>query len=170
MPTRTYTFAHARAPHHSHREEGGRAHERQQAHKSHQSVMVHEVITLLEPHDGEVVVDATFGTGGHSRALQAAAHIQLIAIDADPRLPEVIEGNFADLSHVLKKSGVQEVNKVLFDLGWNREQLLGKGFSLLVDEPLNMSYGTKPASGFTARDIVNEWDEKVLADVLYGYG
>jgi 16S rRNA (cytosine1402-N4)-methyltransferase len=133
--------------------------------------MVREVVELLAPQKGEVVVDATFGTGGHSRALQKAAHLRLIAIDADPRAEGVIEANFADLQGVLRKEGIKKIDKALFDLGWNSEQLSsGRGFSFLVDEPLNMSYGKRPASGFTAREIVNTWDEKVLADVLYGYG
>jgi 16S rRNA (cytosine1402-N4)-methyltransferase len=107
--------------------------------------------------------------------------VTLIAIDADPaavlatqkRLPHarVIEGNFGDLGHILKKEKIETVDKVLFDLGWNMTQLTaGRGFSFLTDEPLNMSYGTNPASGFTAAEIVNTWSEKVLADVFFGYG
>ncbi len=46
----------------------------------------------------------------------------------------------------------------------------GRGFSFMHDEPLLMSYGDAPASGFTAREIVNTWDEGVIADALYGYG
>jgi 16S rRNA (cytosine1402-N4)-methyltransferase len=84
---------------------------------------------------------------------------------------EVVEANFKDLRKVLKHAGLDTLDKAIFDLGWNREQLAaGKGFSFLVDEPLNMSYGAKPASGFTASEIVNEWKEEVIADVLYGYG
>ena len=132
-------------------------------------VMVREAVEALALKDGDVVLDATYGAGGHSKALRAAANIKLIGIDADPRAEEVIEGNFADLKALLQKAGVSRVDKVLFDLGWNIEQLSGKGFSFLVDEPLVMSYGAKPASGFTAREIVNGWKEEVLADVLYGY-
>ena len=84
---------------------------------------------------------------------------------------EVVEANFKDLAKVLKHAGIKTINKALFDLGWNKEQLAaGKGFSFLINEPLNMSYGIKPASGFTAAEIVNEWKEETLADVLYGYG
>jgi 16S rRNA (cytosine1402-N4)-methyltransferase len=57
-------------------------------------------------------------------------------------------------------------------LGWNKEQLASGQRVLLLahDEPLNMSYGEKPASGFTAAEILNTWEEKVIADVLFGYG
>lgn len=149
------------------REEGGSVRDQKEVHAS---VMVREVLTALQPKDGEVVVDATFGIGGHSRALNAAAKIKLIALDADSSTG-VIEANFADLEKVLKKLGIQKVDKVLFDLGWNATQLQsGRGFSFLRDEPLLMSYGKKPASHFTAADILNEWKEDTLADVFFGYG
>lgn len=141
----------------------------------HTSVMVEEVLEYLAPKAGEVVVDATYGQGGHARALQKTADIRLIALDADPRAGEgeadVIEANFGDLEAVLKKLGVQKIDKALFDLGWSSPQLAsGRGFSFLRDEPLSMSYGTKPASGFHAAEILNTWEEPALADVLYGYG
>ncbi|MDE1924776.1 MAG: 16S rRNA (cytosine(1402)-N(4))-methyltransferase RsmH [Patescibacteria group bacterium] len=164
----TSALASDRASRRSHREEGDGAHDQKPAHKS---VMIKEVLAALAVKDGDVVVDATYGVGGHSKALKTAAKIKLIAIDADPRDKDVIKGNFADLENLLAKAGIQKIDKILFDLGWNLEQLgAGKGFSFLADEPLNMSYGTKPASGFTAQEILNTWDEKVLADVFFGYG
>ena len=174
MPLMTFASRPVRGSHHSSREESGEAREQTSAHTS---VMVQEVLRLLAPRDGEAVLDATYGLGGHSRALERAARVRLVAIDADPRLPaqagesRVIVGNFASLDAILKKLGITKIDKALFDLGWNRAQLeAGKGFSFLVDEPLNMSYGAAPLSGFTARDIVNTWSEKALADVFYGYG
>ncbi len=160
----------------SHREESGDAREQKPVwvKKSHVSVMTAEVLAALAVKDGEVVVDATYGQGGHSAALQKAAKIKLIALDADPAagsLPagrQVIEANFGDLGKVL---GAQTADKILFDLGWNRGQLsAGRGFSFMHDEPLNMSYSQKPRSGFTAAEALNEWSEKTLADVLFGYG
>jgi 16S rRNA (cytosine1402-N4)-methyltransferase len=83
----------------------------------------------------------------------------------------VVEANFRDIARVLKREKISSIDKALFDLGWNATQLLsGKGFSFMHDEPLNMSYGAKPASGFTAAQILNNWSEKVLADVFFGYG
>lgn len=152
----------------SRREEGGDAREHGQAHVP---VMLKESLAALAPKTGDVVVDATYGRGGHSKALKAAARITLIAIDADPAAGKgVIEGNFADLGAILKKEKIKEVDKVLFDLGWNSAQLAGKGFSFMHDEPLHMSYGAEPRSGFTAAEILNEWSEKALADALFGYG
>ncbi len=148
--------------------------------------MPEESINYLDPKDGETIVDATAGEGGHSyRLLKRYPHIKVIALDADPRAvatasarlaefgdrAQVVQSNFSEIEHALKKLRVEKVDKVLFDLGWNSGQLAsGRGFSFLHDEPLNMSYGDTPASGFTAAEIVNEWDESTLADVFYGYG
>ncbi len=134
--------------------------------------MTTEVLRALEPKKGEVVVDATYGAGGHSRALAAAAKIKLIAIDADPAAGTgIIEANFGDLKEVLAAQRIKTIDKALFDLGWNRGQLAsGRGFSFMHDEPLNMSYGTAPRSGFTAAEALNTWSESTLADVFFGYG
>ncbi len=133
--------------------------------------MVDEAIDALALVKGDVVVDATFGKGGHSAAIKKAAKVKLITIDADPASKADIVGNFADIKDLLAKEGVEEVDKVLFDLGWNKTQLgSGRGFSFMHDEPLNMSYGETPRSGFTASEVLNTWSEKVLADALFGYG
>lgn len=169
----------ARASHRSTREEGAAARERK---SEHVSVLLRESLEALALRDGDVVIDATAGMGGHSEALVATRGIKLISFDADRAAVEaagtrlgkkaaVLEANFADMEKVLGRAGVRQVNKVLFDLGWNMTQLAdGKGFSFLCDEPLVMSFGNEPRSGFTAAEILNTWDEKVLADVLYGYG
>ncbi len=177
------------------REEGASSRERKsEAHVSHPgkrehvSVLLREAVDLLDLHEGDVVVDATAGSGGHSEAILKAAHVSLIAVDADQdavvrtreRLEklgerakevQVVEGNFGDLDAILKHHHGKEVSKVLFDLGWNMEQLsAGRGFSFAHDEPLDMRYGEKAASGFTAAEILNMWEEKAIADALFGYG
>jgi 16S rRNA (cytosine1402-N4)-methyltransferase len=182
---KSLTLTSVRAEQRLRREEDADVRERKPGPTKHQSVMVEEAIKLLDLHDGEVVVDGTFGMGGHSEAILAEAKVRLLALDADTdsialakeRLGkkaeriEISNANFRDLAHVLKKGGVEKIDKCLLDLGWNRSQLaMGRGFSFLHDEPLNMSYGKKPASGFTAAEILNTWEEKVIADVLFGYG
>lgn len=168
MLTMTRTLRPARTSYRSHREEGGKAHEQV---LEHVSVMVSEAIDALALVKGDVVVDATFGKGGHSAAIKKAAKVKLITIDADPASKAHIVGNFADIKSLLSKEGVKEVDKVLFDLGWNKTQLgSGRGFSFMHDEPLTMSYGEAPRSGFTAAEVLNNWSEKTLADVLFGYG
>ena len=147
--------------------------------------MLDEVLTSLDVQKTDLVLDATAGQGGHSFAiLSSMPGSEVLALDADPeavalaqkRLSKfkkralVVLSNFEHVEKVLHKQGVKEINKALFDLGWNSGQLAsGRGFSFGHDEPLNMSYGPEPVSGFNAREIVNEWDEKTLADVFYGY-
>ncbi|MDE2071645.1 MAG: 16S rRNA (cytosine(1402)-N(4))-methyltransferase RsmH [Patescibacteria group bacterium] len=162
-----------RAQGRSRREESGRAHEQESVHVP---VMVHEVIDALALQKGQLVLDATYGQGGHSVALKKAARIKLIGLDADPAMvgrakSGVVNANFADLAHVAGDLGITRFDRALFDLGWNRGQLSGgRGFSFMRDEPLLMSYGAQPRSGFFARDILNNWSEKAIADALYGYG
>ena len=148
--------------------------------------MLDEVLKSLDVGAGDFVLDATAGQAGHSAAiLKKQPKARLLALDADPQAvalaretleyfgarAEVCEANFANIEKVLKKQKIKIINKALFDLGWNRGQLQsGRGFSFLHDEPLVMSYGPKPLSGFTAKEIVNEWDEETLANVFFGYG
>ena len=150
-------------------------HESKLSHKldtKHVSVMPHEVVRALDVKSGEVVVDATYGQGGHSALLKKEAKIKLIALDADPAAGAgVINANFGDLATVAEDLGVTSIDKALFDLGWNRGQLsMGRGFSFMTDEPLVMSYGPAPRSGFTAAEILNTFKETALADIFFGYG
>ncbi|HEX8993852.1 MAG TPA: 16S rRNA (cytosine(1402)-N(4))-methyltransferase, partial [Candidatus Paceibacterota bacterium] len=154
--------------------------------EAHQTVMMQEALGALSPRDEDIIVDATAGAGGHSEMLLRDFDIaRLIALDADEKAVAnvtrrlapfgdramVINANFGDIEKVLKKEKIKNINKALFDLGWNRTQLYdGRGLSFMNEEPLNMSYGSKPASGFTARDIVNDWSEETIADVIFGYG
>ena len=147
----------------------------------HKSVMLAETLEALDLHDGQAVVDATVGQGGHSEAMLEAANVRVTALDADVASVEatrtrlsrfgdraqIIEANFQNIVSVVK----EQPDRVLFDLGWNRNQLAsGKGFSFQGNEPLNMSYGAEPLCGFTASEILNSWSEEAIANVLYGYG
>ncbi len=182
-------LAPVRAQHHLSREEDGDDREQKLdrivPQGGHVSVMPKEVLELLAIKAGDVVLDATAGMGGHSESMLEAGAARVIALDADPAAVEaarkrlarfgsralVIESNFKNAAAALAGAGVNEITKALFDLGWNSTQLMaGRGFSFMSDEPLNMSYGSTPASGFTAEQIVNTWSEKVLADVFFGYG
>lgn len=162
--------------------------------ESHQSVLCHEAIELLQVRDDDVIVDATVGSGGHASAIakRLGRGGVLIGFDVDTtalkrarraltsllehksQTPEVhlIRANFRDISNEIGKLGIFRITKALFDLGWSIEQLsTGRGFSFLRDEPLMMTYETRPApSALTARTIVNEWSEKSIADVIFGFG
>ena len=71
----------------------------------------------------------------------------------------------------LETKGLEKVDAVLADLGWNTDQFEteGKGFSFKKDEPLIMTYGDARHAPFDARDIVNSWSEETIADALYAY-
>ncbi|MDR3571497.1 MAG: 16S rRNA (cytosine(1402)-N(4))-methyltransferase RsmH [Candidatus Pacebacteria bacterium] len=156
------------------------------ADKGHQSVLLHESIEALEIAKDDIVVDATLGGAGHSKAIVdlLGSKGMLIGLDADSdaierakvRLSgskarlEFINGNFKDLQQILESIGVEQITKALFDLGWSSFQLdAGRGFSFQTDEPLLMTYAKEP-NGLTASTIVNTWAESSLADVIYGWG
>lgn len=97
----------------------------------------------------------------------------------------LINANFANLFQELETRGISRIDKALFDLGWSSDQLeAGRGFSFQKDEPLLMTFRTSVSSGdtdpsgkdaagiyvLTAADIVNEWEESNIADVIFGWG
>jgi len=151
---------------------------------THQTVLLVEAVEALAIKPDSTIVDATFGAGGHARAIlqQLGAGGQYIGIDTDETAlrhslnelenTTLLAGNFRNLHTLLEAADIQSVDGILADLGWRMEQFSGngRGFSFRHDEPLLMTLGDPAGYAFTARDIVNEWDEAVLADIIYGYG
>jgi len=156
---------------------------------AHIPVLLQEVLSGLNPQKGDVFVDATLGGAGHSSQICQALgkKIQIIGIDADEtsarksetRLvkegcnAKVIVGNFRNIDTLLENAGQKEADKILFDLGWNAEQLeeSGRGFSFQRDEPLLMTYQAHPSEkDLTAREILNDWEEKNIEIILENYG
>jgi len=155
----------------------------------HRPVLLKEVIEGLDLGEGETVLDGTVGGGGHSRAIcQAIGKTgRLIALDVDKnaisKAKETIRGcpccfdlvleNFRNLDKVLDSLGVDKVDKILLDLGFSSDQVenSGRGISFAKDEPLLMTLRTDcQEKDLTAREIVNQWDEENIADIIYGYG
>ncbi|HEU5048375.1 MAG TPA: 16S rRNA (cytosine(1402)-N(4))-methyltransferase RsmH [Rickettsiales bacterium] len=149
----------------------------------HTSVMLNEVLEAMQPADGEIYVDGTFGAGGYSRALLESSRCTVYAIDRDPNVSVMAEklskafpgrffwlmGNFSDMVNLLAQQGVTSVNGIVLDIGVSSMQLdnAERGFSFKHDGPLDMRMS---GSGQSAFDIVNSADEKELADILYYYG
>jgi len=79
--------------------------------------------------------------------------------------------DFRNLDVALDKNGLTKVDRILLDLGLSSDELetSGKGFTFLKDEPLLMTMGDPSKHSFTAKDIVNGWDEEVIANVIFGY-
>ena len=154
----------------------------------HKTVLLHEAVAQLHIQPGMTVVDATLGNGGHTREIvkQLKGEGQVFAFDADITAikqaqfwikKEQVEvtlchNNFSELENVLMSHDTSCVNGVLADLGWRTEQFLdgNKGFSFLKDEPLIMTYGETGENTLTAYDVVNNWDEQDIANVLFAYG
>lgn len=154
----------------------------------HDSVLMKEVLEMLDVQPGDTVVDATLGGAGHFTKILAALGEGgvIVGIDADPaavergreayandRRPErpvahLVNDNFRNLARILERLGIGTVDKILFDLGWSGYQIAApRGFSFQNDEPLLMTYGE---GGETAADIVNSSSETDLADLIFAYG
>ncbi len=145
----------------------------------HIPVMLSEVLAALEPKDGEIVVDGTFGAGGYTSAILEAARCTVIAIDRDPdavasaralemRFPgrlEIVLGRFADMEEIAERQGIKAVDAVALDLGISSMQLdePERGFSFMREGPLDMRMGKE---GPTAADVVNLLPERELASVI----
>lgn len=150
----------------------------------HKTVLLNETIEGLNLSKGSVVLDATFGGGGHSSEIcRRYEGIKIIALDQDESAFKKAEHKFKDLkcNLVLINSNFRDMEKVvdtpldgiIFDLGLSSDQLenSGRGFSFLRDEPLLMTMKEKPEPvDTTAGDIVNTWEEENLANIFYGYG
>lgn len=154
---------------------------------THIPVLLKEVTEGLLLKKGETVFEGTVGLGGHSRILceMVGEEGLFIGTDLDQESLEIAEerlkgapckkifvcDSFRNIDVVLSKAGVQKVNAILLDVGLSNRQLdvVPRGFSFMRDEPLLMTF-RKDGSGLTAREIVNEWAEESIADIIYGYG
>jgi 16S rRNA (cytosine1402-N4)-methyltransferase len=145
----------------------------------HRPVLADEVVGLLAPVLPGVVVDATFGGGGHARRLldEFGDDVTIIGIDRDPEAlanaralgVTAVGGNFADLASLLAPHDLA-INAVLFDFGVSSHQLdePSRGFSYRNDGPLDMRMD--PDADLTAAEVVNEWPEERLADAIRRLG
>ena len=148
----------------------------------HVPVLLHEAMDALEPREGGVYVDGTFGAGGYTRALLDRG-ARVIALDRDPsairagealkassggRL-DLVEARFGELDGVAKRLGVETVHGVVLDIGVSSMQFdeAARGFSLRFDAPLDMRMGS---SGRSAADILRDEDEATIADILFHFG
>jgi 16S rRNA (cytosine1402-N4)-methyltransferase len=151
----------------------------------HVPVLASELVALIDPQPGELVVDCTFGGGGHARLVAELLGPtgKLIAIDRDPAAAERFEefaaeapcetrfvaGDFADALEELVAEG-PSADAVYLDLGVSSLQLDAweRGFSYSYDAPLDMRMD--PAQELSAREVVNEWPQDRLASTLRELG
>ncbi|MCQ3937890.1 MAG: 16S rRNA (cytosine(1402)-N(4))-methyltransferase [Chloroflexi bacterium] len=152
----------------------------------HKPVLYKEIIHALQPRSGGRYVDGTLGAGGHARGIleACAPDGQLLGLDVDPQALALAretlapyEGriHLAQASHTtlgeqLASLGWDAVDGIVLDLGASSMQFDSpeRGFSFLQEGPLDMRFGINAA--MTAEEIVNTFDEKELADIIFRYG
>lgn len=146
----------------------------------HQPVLAEVVVELMAPVMPGVVVDATFGGGGHTKRMLDAFgdEVTVIAIDRDPEAlanagglrVTAVDANFADIDTAVRSTTDEPVSGVLFDFGVSSHQVdeASRGFSYRREGPLDMRMG--PDAPITASEIVNEWDVRDIARIIREYG
>ena len=151
----------------------------------HVAVMAAEAIELLAIRPDGVYLDATAGLGGHTAEIaRRLTHRQSDRQRSRPPVARDGEGNtaewadricyhqgaFSQIYEALAACGAQQVNGLLADLGVSRYQLTdpARGFSFLADGPLDMRMDQ--TTGMSAADLVNQYAEKAIADLIYQLG
>lgn len=149
----------------------------------HRPVLATEVIELLAPRPGSLILDGTCGGGGHAEAiLQTGADV--LALDQDPEALEFAgarltnfgrrvtlhRANFRDAGRVLDELGIAQIGGALLDLGVSSRQLenADRGFSLMRNGPLDMRMD--PRRELTAAEVVNSYTEEELKNIFRELG
>jgi 16S rRNA (cytosine1402-N4)-methyltransferase len=149
----------------------------------HIPVLARQVFDRLQPRDGEIYIDGTFGAGGHTRAILGVDGTRVIGIDRDRNavadafaLVEEAQGRltlvedcFSNLEHVARNLDHEAVDGILLDLGVSSMQLDGpeRGFSFRNEGPLDMRMG---GEGPSAADLVNTASERDLSAIIATLG
>lgn len=155
----------------------------------HISVLLDESISGLAIKPGDIVVDGTLGGGGHTMEIikRFGKDVKIICLDLDSdaisRSRKLIEATnsdvtfktigFQDIDKVIDELKIAGVDRILLDLGISSFQLeeAERGFTFSRNEPLLMTMKKNPNDeDLTAYEIVNEWGEETLADIIYGFG
>ena len=153
--------------------------------RTHIPVLAGELIDLVDPQPGEIAVDCTFGDGGHARLVadRIGPTGTLVCIDRDPAAEERFEEfareavcqtrflrmDYAEALELLHQEGLR-ADCVYLDLGVSSMQIDNweRGFSYSYDAPLDMRMD--PDQSLDARELVNTWDERRLAQLFQRYG
>ena len=148
----------------------------------HESVLASEVVALLRPAQGRLLLDGTLGAGGHAELLLEGG-AAVIGIDKDPRAVasatarlarygeafRAVRADFRDAKNVLTALGIAGVDGALVDLGVSSPQLddPARGFSFRDSGPLDMRMA---GEGETVAELLARVDERELARILSEYG
>ena len=149
----------------------------------HIPVLGRQAVGMLEPRDGGIYVDATFGAGGYSRIILDMPGTRVIGIDRDQQAISggfdlvdrsggrltLVEDRFSNLAEICAAQGLEGVDGVVMDVGVSSMQLdqAERGFSFRLGGPLDMRMGH---DGPTAADVVATASEADLANIIYIFG
>ena len=154
----------------------------------HLPVMLREVLRSLDLKAGLTVVDGTVGAGGHSQHILPLLSPggKLVGIDRDPMMLEyarktlekvdtkadfeLFQGSYARLPEFLEQSNLQQIDRVLLDLGLSSDQLADdtRGFSFNAEGPLDLRFD--PTEGKPASELLLEWSEEELTEIFEKWG
>ena len=155
----------------------------------HQTVLLNETLDYLKPAPGETIFEGTAGEGGLS--LEIAGLLgksgTLIVTDLDEMMLErtaaKLDGvgikiiyrhdNFRDIRRILEEEGITSVDGIVLDLGSSSPQIeeSGRGFTFRKDEPLVMTFQSRPEiTQMTAETVVNKWSKESLEAIISGFG
>ena len=152
----------------------------------HKPVLLDEVLDVLELIPGRTYCDATLGDGGHSKALleNLSGEGNVVGIDRDAQAIEraqqrlssfggrfiAINGNFSDIERLLQNHSIAGVDGIICDLGVSTLQISdpSRGFMYSADGPLSMRMQIE--DGVTAAEIINDFSEQEIADIIWKYG
>ena len=152
----------------------------------HMPVMQDEILKYFEPCDNGLIIDGTLGLGGHSEALLASyTRMNILGLDLDEnalifsgnRLNKygdrikILKDNFSNILPIMDSIERSELaSGLLLDLGVSSYQLdtPERGFSFRFDAPLDMRFNSNQE--IKASDVINEYSESELADLIYKYG
>ena len=152
----------------------------------HKAVLYDEVIENIIVDKDAIYLDCTLGGGGHSMGIleNSTKNSKLIAIDQDQNAIDyvnsningyedkikIFRNNFQNMDTVIYLAGYEKVDRILMDIGVSSKQLddMSRGFSYKYESKLDMRMDT--SKKLSAYEVINEFSEKELADIIYKYG
>lgn len=152
----------------------------------HKAVLYDEVIENIIVDKDAIYLDCTLGGGGHSMGIleNSTKNSKLIAIDQDQNAIDyvnsningyedkikIFRNNFQNMDTVIYLAGYEKVDRILMDIGVSSKQLddMSRGFSYKYEAKLDMRMDT--SKKLSAYEVINEFSEKKLADIIYKYG
>lgn len=152
----------------------------------HVPVMMSDAVKALNLKPGMTVVDATVGGGGYTKEIyqKIMPGGRLISFDRDKESIDrfknnyseiaediiLVHSNYADIRKILEENGIESVDAIVADLGLSSDQLedSSRGFAFKNESLLDMRMDQNES--YSAKDLINEVEEGVLADIIYQYG